>query len=50
MLALAVLTIVVLHRLVNSEKGLYFKAIQEDEDVAAVMGVELVNAPPFTVE
>ena len=43
MLALAVLTIVVLHRLVNSEKGLYFKAIREDEDVAAVMGVELVK-------
>ena len=43
MLALAVITIVVLHRLVNSEKGLYFKAIREDEDVAAVMGVELVK-------
>ena len=43
MLALAVVTIVVLHRLVNSEKGLYFKAIREDEDVAAVMGVELVR-------
>ena len=43
MLALAVVTIVVLHRLVNSEKGLYFKAIREDEDVAAVMGVELVK-------
>ena len=43
MLALAVLTIFVLHRLVNSEKGLYFKAIREDEDVAAVMGVELVK-------
>ena len=43
MLALAVLTFVVLHRLVNSEKGLYFKAIREDQDVAAVMGVELVK-------
>ena len=43
MLVLTVITIVVLHRLVNSEKGLYFKAIREDEDVAAVMGVELVR-------
>ena len=43
MFALAVITIVVLHRLVNSEKGLYFKAIREDEDVAAVMGVDLVK-------
>ena len=43
MLVLAVVTIVVLHRLVNSEKGLYFKAIREDEDVAAVMGVDLVK-------
>ena len=32
-----------LHKLVNSEKGLYFKAIREDEDVAAVMGVDLVK-------
>ena len=43
MLVLTVITIVVLHRLVNSEKGLYFKAVREDEDVAAVMGVELVK-------
>ena len=43
MLALAVITIFVLHRLVNSEKGLYLKAIREDEDVAAVMGVDLVK-------
>lgn len=43
MLALAVITVVVLHRLVNSEMGLYFKAIREDEDVAAVMGVDAVK-------
>ncbi|GIT25955.1 MAG: hypothetical protein CM1200mP41_19990 [Gammaproteobacteria bacterium] len=33
MLALTVITIVVLYRLVNSEKGLYLKAMREDEDV-----------------
>mgnify|MGYP000106011674 FL=1 len=43
MLALTVITIVVLYYLVNSEKGLFFKAIREDEDVAAVMGVDLVK-------
>ena len=43
MLALTVITIVVLYRLVNSEKGLYLKAMREDEDVAQVMGVDLVK-------
>ncbi|MEE2804697.1 MAG: branched-chain amino acid ABC transporter permease [Pseudomonadota bacterium] len=43
MLALTVITLVVLYRLVNSEKGLYLKAIREDEDVASVMGVDLVK-------
>ena len=43
MLALAIITIGVLYLLVNSEKGLYLKAIREDEDVASAMGVELVK-------
>jgi len=43
MLVLTVTTIIVLHRLVNSEMGLYFKAIREDEDVATVMGVDTVR-------
>ena len=43
MLALTIITIFVLYRLVNSEKGLYLKAIREDEDVAQVMGVDLVK-------
>ena len=43
MLALAIITIGVLYLLVNSEKGLYLKAIREDEDVASAMGIELVK-------
>ena len=43
MLLLAVITIGVLYLIVNSEKGLYLKAIREDEDVASAMGVELVK-------
>ncbi len=43
MLALTVLTIFILYRLVNSEKGLYLKAIREDEDIAAVMGVDVIK-------
>lgn len=43
MLVLAVATVVVIYRIVNSEAGLYLKSIREDEDVAAVMGIDTVK-------
>ncbi|MCH7634251.1 MAG: branched-chain amino acid ABC transporter permease [Proteobacteria bacterium] len=43
LLGLAVIVLVVLHRIVNSEAGLYLKAIREDEDAAAAMGVDVVK-------
>jgi branched-chain amino acid transport system permease protein len=43
LLGLTLVTLVVLYRLVHSEAGLYLKAIREDEDAAAVMGVDVVR-------
>lgn len=43
MLVLAVAAVAVVWRLVNSEAGLYLKAIREDEDAAAVMGIDTVK-------
>lgn len=43
LLGLTVVTLAVLYKLVHSEAGLYLKAIREDEDAAAVMGVDVVR-------
>lgn len=43
LLALTVLTLAGLYRLIRSEAGLYLQAIREDEDAAAVMGVDVVR-------
>jgi branched-chain amino acid transport system permease protein len=43
LLGLTLVTLTVLYKLVHSEVGLYLKAIREDEDAAAVMGVEVVR-------
>jgi branched-chain amino acid transport system permease protein len=43
LLGLTLVTLVVSYKLVHSEAGLYLKAIREDEDAAAVMGVDVVR-------
>ncbi len=43
LLGLTLLTLVVLYKLVHSEVGLYLQSIREDEDAAAVMGVDVVR-------
>jgi branched-chain amino acid transport system permease protein len=43
LLGLTLVTLWVLYKLVHSEVGLYLKAIREDEDAAAVMGVDVVR-------
>ncbi len=43
LLALTLITLVVLYKLVHSKAGLYLQAIREDEDAAAVMGVDVVQ-------
>lgn len=43
MLALTLATLGTLYVLVNSKAGLYLKAIREDEDIAAVMGIDTVR-------
>ncbi|MFQ5827676.1 MAG: branched-chain amino acid ABC transporter permease [Candidatus Methylomirabilia bacterium] len=43
LLGLTLITLAVLYKLVHSEAGLYLKAIREDEDAAAVMGVDVVR-------
>jgi branched-chain amino acid transport system permease protein len=43
LLGLSVVALFVLYKLVNSEAGLYLKAIREDEDAAAAMGVDVVK-------
>ncbi len=43
LLGLAVATLALQYRLVHGEAGLYLKAIREDEDAAAVMGVDVVR-------
>ncbi len=43
LLGLSVVVLLVLYKLVNSEAGLYLKAIREDEDAAAAMGVDVVK-------
>jgi branched-chain amino acid transport system permease protein len=43
LLVLTLLTLLVLYKLVHSKVGLYLQAIREDEDAAAVMGVDVVR-------
>ena len=43
MLGLAVVSLYVVYRMVNSEAGLYLKAVREDEDVAMTLGVDTVK-------
>jgi branched-chain amino acid transport system permease protein len=43
LLGLTLVTLTVLYKLVHSEVGLFLKAIREDEDAAAVMGVDVVR-------
>ncbi|MEE8303573.1 MAG: branched-chain amino acid ABC transporter permease [Candidatus Tectomicrobia bacterium] len=43
LLGLTLITLIVLYRLIHSEAGLYLKSIREDEDAAAVMGVDVVR-------
>lgn len=43
LLVLALMTLIVLYKLVHSKVGLYLQAIREDEDAAAVMGVDVVR-------
>ncbi|MDH3603659.1 MAG: branched-chain amino acid ABC transporter permease, partial [Candidatus Tectomicrobia bacterium] len=43
LLGLALITLVVLYKLVHSKVGLYLQSIREDEDAAAVMGVDVVR-------
>ena len=43
MLAMTLISLFVIYRLVNSEAGLYLKAIREDEDVAMAMGIDTVK-------
>lgn len=45
--ALMLVTLYVLYRTINSPIGLYLKAIREDEDAAAVMGVNIVKWKVF---
>ena len=40
---MTLITLIVLYRLIHSEAGLYLKSIREDEDAAAVMGVDVVR-------
>lgn len=47
MLAAAVLTLIVLHRLIYSNMGLNFRAVQNDERAAASLGVNVVRMRVF---
>ena len=43
MLALALVCLAAIYKFVNSEAGLYLKAIREDEDIAKAMGIDTVK-------
>ena len=43
MLGLAVVSLYIVYRLVNSEAGLYLKSVREDEDAAMVLGIDTVK-------
>jgi branched-chain amino acid transport system permease protein len=42
-LGILILSLVVMHKIVNSRLGLFFRAVREDEDAAATLGVNVVK-------